>query len=422
MNTSFRTQIDGLIEEFRSETWQRESLRRVVDLSREEPALLPQIMEEVLDKVPCGGNYVDVLLSFFPDEAWPALVALAVKRLTWDVTNEAAASTLRQAILQRPASVHPHLPQIFQLERRGEHEFVGAFREAGLASLQFLFDRCGSRDPEERRLACQALLETRLPEALDFARVHGEGFAAYLPEVGFELALGGFRKLYPERALHLAFPPDYLDRLPSEVTLRNLGPTHPTWEPAPKGTPTHRFGGWSRTDCGVCGRKTARLILLDPVPAGMGVTALSRLELCACLSCLGWERELVHYQHAPDGAATAWAFERPGSALLSPPDPQSPTNALAECSVALVDRGPRFRWQDWSSGSNLHRIGGHPVWIKDAAYPACPGCSASSAFLMQLDSELLTSAELRWLWGAGGIAYVFFCDQCKISSVLWQCL
>lgn len=422
METRFRTHIDGLIEEFRSRTWHRESLRRVVALAHEEPELLPQLMEEVMRKVPCGGNYIDVLLSFFPEQAWPPLVNLAVKNLYWDGTNESAAWILREAILQQPASVHPHLEQLFRMERRGEHGFVGAFREADLASVQFLFERCASSDPGDRHLACLALLETRLPEALEFARIHGQSFDVDLREVGFEPAVGGFRKLYPSRPLHLAFPSAYLDRLASEVTLRSMGLTHPTWVPPPKGAPTHRFGGASRTDCGVCGRQAARLILLDPVPEGIGVTALSRLELCACLSCLGWERELVHYQHAPEGEATACAFEGSGPAVSRQRAELGPATTLAECSVALIDRGPRFQWQDWSTGPNLHRIGGHPIWIRGAGYPACPGCGNTSAFLMQLDSELLTSTDLAWLWGVGGLAYVFFCDGCKISSVLWQCL
>jgi hypothetical protein len=422
METRFDTQIDGLIEEFRSKKWHRESLRRVVALGHEEPELLPRLLSEVMGKVPAGGNYIDVLLSFFPEQAWPELVALAVKNLSWDSTNEAAARILREAILQRPAAVHPHLEQLFRMERRGQHGFVGAFREAEMASVQFLFERCASSDPGDRRLACQALLETRLPEALEFARIHARSFAVDLPEVGFELAVGGFRMLYPSHPLHLAFPSAYLDRLASEVTLRSLGLTHPTWVPASKSAPTHRFGGVSRTDCGVCGRRAARLIVLDPVPEGLGVTALSRLELCACLSCLGWERELVHYRHAPDGSATACAFEGSGPGLSAPRTELGPTTTLAECAVALIDRGPRFRWQDWSTGPNLHRVGGHPVWIRGAAYPACPGCGATSKFLMQLDSELLTSTDLAWLWGVGGLAYVFFCDGCKISSVLWQCL
>ena len=41
-------------------------------------------------------------------------------------------------------------------------------------------------------------------------------------------------------------------------------------------------------------------------------------------------------------------------------------------------------------------------------------------FLAQLDS-LDFAGHREWLWGSGGIAYVLWCDPCRISAVFWQC-
>lgn len=434
MNTQIREQLDGLIAEFQARVWRGESLRLAASLDREAPGFLARLMDEIMGRVPAGGRFIDVLLSVLPEESWPALIDRAVERLSGSERKDAALQILRQGIFQKPSAVHPHLLRIFLLERREEHGFIGAFREASLASVRFLFERALSGDQVERRLVCQALLETRLPEALAFARVHGKGFAAHLPEVGFEEASGGFRQLYPERVLHLAFPTPYLDRLPLDVTQRSLGFRHPTWAPMPKDAPIHSLGGGSSTACRGCGERVPRLILLDPVPPGIGVTGLSRLELVACPACLGFLQEIVHYQHAPDGTAEALPFAAPSMLLEAPPSwiappPSSgtrsqpdPLSTLAECAVALVELDPRWRWQDWSTGPNLHRVGGHPIWIDEAAYPICPGCGKTSSFLLQLDSELRKGDGQPFQWGKGGIGYVFFCDRCKISSALWQCL
>lgn len=42
-------------------------------------------------------------------------------------------------------------------------------------------------------------------------------------------------------------------------------------------------------------------------------------------------------------------------------------------------------------------------------------------FLLQLDSDLPTEDGGEWLWGSGGIGYLFWCDSCKVSGLLWQC-
>src|SRR5262245_27908432 len=97
MQARLRDQIDGLISAFRSKETASAAVRRAVHLGREEPELLAGLVAEVLRVLPRGGAFLDVLLSFLPEEAWPKLVASAVEKLTWDTENEAAAQLIRQA-------------------------------------------------------------------------------------------------------------------------------------------------------------------------------------------------------------------------------------------------------------------------------------------------------------------------------------
>jgi hypothetical protein len=429
MRENIRRHIDMLIDGSTPRQWQKESLRHIVKVGRDEPEILASLVEEALQRVPEGGGYIDIVLAFLPQTFWPKLAALSVDRLAWIAGSEVAVRVVRQAGLQFPAVLHARLESVFRIERKNGDGFEASFRQADLESVRFLFARATSRHKADRHLACRALLETRLPEALSFASLQIEGYSAYLPEIGFEETAAGFRRLYTERVLHLAFPPDYLDRLSQEVTQRNVEMSHPTWEPAPRGARRHHLGGESAAECPICSRRVPRLLVLDPVPSGIGVSGLDRLELVACLSCLGWERKLLHYQHE-DGSARALSPSDDDDAPPSEPrvcfgPPRSKRvqgGILAACKVALVDLGPRWRFQDWCGRENLNRVGGHPIWIEGAAYPSCPGCGATSVVLMQIDSELLTTDDRAWLWGQGGICYVLWCDRCRISTVFWQCL
>jgi hypothetical protein len=62
---------------------------------------------------------------------------------------------------------------------------------------------------------------------------------------------------------------------------------------------------------------------------------------------------------------------------------------------------------------NLNRIGGEPTWIQDPGYPACPSCAAAMPFLAQLDwSDVIGGGE--------GITYIFWCQPCAISAIVYQ--
>ncbi|HEX5102509.1 MAG TPA: DUF1963 domain-containing protein [Pirellulaceae bacterium] len=243
----------------------------------------------------------------------------------------------------------------------------------------------------------------RLPESLTVN--------SYLHEVGFEATSNGLRQLYADGPRHLIFADGYLDE-------RAGWQDHPTWH-LPENAPATQIdiGGDGNTNCGHCGGRTHRLVRfahVDHLPFVMGVESLS---IETCLSCLGWEDpRVMFYRHSDNGLPTCLA-EHGGP-------PQFPAVALQQTTVQMVDMGPRWHWQYWgatNSVENLHRIGGHPTWIQSAEYPQCPGCHSTMCFLLQLDSNLPTMDEGDWLWGSGGIVYVFWCTACRISAMLWQC-
>jgi len=384
------------------------------------PDTITHLVRMVLDELPQGGTFFDAALSFLPMEQWPEVVQMAVTALWQKADHKAAQQIISYASLQCPQAVHPYLEQLFPL--MGD-DLLEAFREVNLEQVRFLFGASPYRkSPYSEKLvlsqAFRALLETRLPEALAFVRSHDdEHLSYYLSSIGFEETPEGFRQLYSPQVLHLAFSPDYLSQLLSHST-KDEDKCHPTWGQADTHASRYRFGGQSNTRCGTCGERAHHLITLDPVPPSLGVTELPRIELVVCLSCLGWEQSILSYQHDENGKPKNI---RQSEIALSP---QFPAEPLKETEVNLLERETRWRWQDWGRSNgreNLHRVGGHPTWIQHAEYPRCPLCGKTSTFLMQLDSYLPTSDEGEWLWGSGGIGYVFWCDGCKVTSFLFQC-
>ncbi|MFF2889293.1 DUF1963 domain-containing protein [Paenibacillus sp. NPDC057967] len=66
----------------------------------------------------------------------------------------------------------------------------------------------------------------------------------------------------------------------------------------------------------------------------------------------------------------------------------------------------------WTLEAPTSQIGGHPAWIQDAEYPACPCCSETMEFIGQIDMEQAADSE--------GIYYAFLCRACLIAAVNYQ--
>ena len=113
----------------------------------------------------------------------------------------------------------------------------------------------------------------------------------------------------------------------------------------------------------------------------------------------------------------------PAGRLVRTREPEFPAEALPEADVRLRRTPDRWSLQDWALSNgrqNLNRVGGEPTWIQGPDHPSCPECSTTMSFVMQLDS-LDVDGGPWWLWGNGGILYVFWCTECSISATLWQC-
>lgn len=245
------------------------------------------------------------------------------------------------------------------------------------------------------------------------ARSKDQWLQAHLHNVGFHRQDSSLRRLCPDVLYHLQFPDDFREPESLPRWLR----VHPTWK-LPGPVQTLLFGGRSRASCSLCGGALHRLLVLDPVPPGLGISRRTRLEFATCLSCLGWERRSLFYRHDDDGFPLNIGYDGP------PVRPEFPCGPLREAEISLAHTPRRWFWQAWgcsNSRENLSRIGGEPCWIQDAEYPTCPQCESTMCSLFQLDSNLPTADGGELLWGSGGIAYAFWCDGCQVSGLLWQC-
>lgn len=67
---------------------------------------------------------------------------------------------------------------------------------------------------------------------------------------------------------------------------------------------------------------------------------------------------------------------------------------------------------EWTLEAPASQIGGHPAWIQDADYPACPCCTQTMTFVAQADMSQVAGDE--------GIYYAFVCRECLITAVNYQ--
>lgn len=421
-------EIENLIAEFKAKQWASEPMEKALRLATSAPQDIASLVWKVMKELPRGGPFLDAALSFLPDSDWPELVRTAIKHLRMDANNRAAASVIDNASMQCVRSLHPILSELFQIR---EVYDTYAWRESETLHLEFLThyvsfksvkhpSDAGLSREEYRALrfrAFSALLETRHPQALSTAcaaafslNITAEQLRGELQQVDFEQEGEKFRALVPETVRHVQFPDGYVEQ---HGYLANW--TFPSWETLAPDAYRYAFGGVLDTICGLCHQPLHHLMTLDPLLEGVGVSSVRTLTLATCLSCLGYEKEWLFFQHDADGIPSAY---HPNETALQPQFPMPP---LLATRVAISETSARWRWQAWDSRHNLNRLGGHPTWIQQACFPDCPTCERTMPFLMQLDSELRLANGRSLLWGSGGIAYLFWCDACRISATMWQC-
>jgi hypothetical protein len=417
--------VEQLVRDFQQRGWSAHPFERTIEIAQSTPQDVARLLHIALREIPEGGTFLDAALSFLDPDAFPHIVTAALAVLRHNHKNELAESVVAYASLQFPTALHPHLTDIFELApNQGTYFEDWPWRESGKQHLPFL--QAILVDPTQPVAAGMkawlAMLETRDSDVL----LHALSFVdrldlphdprIYLNEIGFDLSDGHLRQLYADQVYHLRFAPKYLATESHPFWLQKA--YHPTWRLRTENALVLPFGGVSSTRCAVCGGQLHHLITFEPIPAGLPVTDIPKLELAACLSCLGWEQRNLFYKHNHTGQPKQVGYD--GSRII----PQFPAEPLQATQIHLVETPIRWRWQDWglsNSRENLHRVGGFPCWIQSAKYLPCPECHRTMQFLMQLDSDLPTVDSGEWSWGSGGICYICWCNECKISGYVWQC-
>ncbi len=423
------SKLRDIVDEFKMSGWNGDSIEKILGIAHRSSVDAADLTLLIIKELPKGGTFLHAILNFVSLDAWPALIKCAIDECSRNRKNEAAESVIHYAALQCVHALHPHLKILFDLLP----DETRLWRDAGEDAANDLFSilRTSTVSAKQRRKAWMCLLETRKQDTIrhavklvslvdlnlqlrEFGLKESLDVQAYLHDVGFEQDHGDLlRKLYSDRVFHLCFPDGYFtDARPFWIRREN----HPTWLASSEVGGQISFGGAGAAICGRCGHPTHRLVRFSSQMNPSGVTGIEALSIETCLSCMGWETSPMFYRHEKGGL--------PGCLSISGPPPQFPAVNLKATQVQLVDQGSRWNWQDWgasNSRENLNRVGGHPTWIQSAEYPICPDCKSTMMFLMQLDSDLPTEDGGSWLWGSGGIAYVFWCDACKISGLLWQC-
>lgn len=228
----------------------------------------------------------------------------------------------------------------------------------------------------------------------------------------------------PASMFHLRFPDDYfqydepppaeLKLVPHDWNRRRV--FHETWRLPARPNTDCAFGGKQPGRCGVCGGPLHHLITL-PLLNEPAFRKIGPLQLATCLSCLGWTEPVLWFRHDASGlpAPAGVSGLRRGAERM--------TQEIRATTVQLSETPARWRAQRWEEADdgNLSRLGGAPSWIQDPDVPHCYACRKKTTFLLQLDSGLPTVKGLRWLWGSGGLLYVFWCGRCRIDAQMWQC-
>ncbi|MDR2299976.1 MAG: hypothetical protein LBE30_16730 [Comamonas sp.] len=219
-----------------------------------------------------------------------------------------------------------------------------------------------------------------------------------------------------QAAMHLIFPPRYLDRTIAWIPRH----WHPSWNLQP-GSERYRFGGAGVGHCQRCGGPLQHLISLPASKVfGGDRPADKTVHLQLCLSCMESGIGELHYRH--DEAGQAHCLNAAQDGLQQ--EPEREYGPLRATEVALAETPARWQRQDWGQSNgreNLYRVGGEPAWIQSPWEPLCTCCGQTMHFVLQLDSQIpQAEGGDAHCWGSGGMLYGFACTPCAHSAYITQ--
>ncbi|PCH74354.1 MAG: hypothetical protein COB98_10165 [Flavobacteriaceae bacterium] len=217
------------------------------------------------------------------------------------------------------------------------------------------------------------------------------------------------------KSLHLIFNSDYLDKM-------EIDKSHPSCNIKSQNDIEYLFGG-SLND--TTDPNLNRLITLSPIPEGVEISSVSKITL-------GIDFELLFnsllcdnylfYKHDIDGYPSLFTKD----IVVSNEYDKKP---IILTKIKLGETPFEWTNQEWEDGNN-NKIGGNPTWVQEPEYLNCPCCKEKMKFLMQLNSDVPVNEPQELndgrmykdtiMFGSGGMCYVYWCDNDRISGYLWQ--
>ncbi len=174
---------------------------------------------------------------------------------------------------------------------------------------------------------------------------------------------------------------------------------HPTWHLPAEGPP-FTVGGEGTRQCPICGARLVHLITLDD----FSVRTTSSLPMLCIETCHG-SLETTYYAHDAEGRPTPIAPFHSDNDFV--PEPMTTRNSVR--LAATPRRWLRQSWMMSNSRQNLFRLGGLPSWVQGPQVPLVPGTDRKMKFLLQFDSVA------GFFWGSGGMLYVFWDEESRIT-------
>ena len=185
---------------------------------------------------------------------------------------------------------------------------------------------------------------------------------------------------------------------PDDLSIPTLV-NHPTWHLSTAGR-SFTVGGEGMALCPACGRRLVHLVTLDDFDAGI-TSPSPRL----CIETCDGSLSPTYYSHDANGVPTPMAPFHSDYDLPS-------DRAAEERIVRLAATPSRWLRQSWgisNSRQNLFRLGGLPSWVQGPQIPLVPGTNRKMQFLLQFDSLA------GFFWGSGGMLYVFWDEESRIT-------
>lgn len=328
---------------------------------------------------------------------------------------------------QYPTLLHPYVKDIWRFKiNQSTYNAYKAWRGLNETDIDYFKDLfIHSNDKNERYELYRTLIETCHLDTLQWLYDHCQNNLGYIDshsldiktytnyhfeEVGFVMENEWVQLMEQIPVYHLVFPANHI------MTFDDKNPfltQHPTYF-GDDNDLICEFGGILQYDEN---NPLCKIIEFNPIPHEFNIKNLPKLTLACHLAECGYEN--LFYQHNEQGMPTRIGVPDDEIDCMDKAD-----SVFLPCQVKLHKSDERWHLQDWAVANarqNLNRIGGLPSWIQSADIPICPITGQKMRFLMQLDSNIKSIGGSEVYFGSGGICYVFWCDDSRVSAFLMQC-